>query len=66
MFSDYIYYRHCISRIKKFRKGYDGDTKSDDYYLALYEVGKPTLMGAAIGCLALMLGYAWIMYYTLL
>ena len=43
MFSDFIYYKHCISKIKKFRKSYDGDTKSDDYYLALYEVGKPTL-----------------------
>ncbi len=62
MFGDYVYYRHCISRIKKFRKSYDGDTRSEDYYLALYEFGKPTMAGAAIGCLALMLGYATVLY----
>lgn len=64
IFGDYVYYKHCISRIKKFRKSYDGDTRSDDYYMALYECGKPTLAGAAIGCLAMMLGYAGILYFT--
>lgn len=63
-FGDYVYYRHCISRIKKFRKSYDGDTRSDDYYLALYEFGKPTMAGAAIGCLAMMLGYATVLYFA--
>lgn len=62
MFGDYVYYRHCISHIKKFRKSYDGDTRSEDYYLALCEFGKPTMAGAAIGCLALMLGYASVLY----
>lgn len=61
-FGDYVYYRHCISRIKKFRKSYDGDTRSEDYYLGLYEYGKPSIAGAAIGCLALMLGYATVLY----
>ncbi|MDE6727431.1 MAG: hypothetical protein K2J80_05775 [Oscillospiraceae bacterium] len=58
VFGDYIYYRHCVRNIKKFRKAYDGDTKSEDYYMALYECGKPTLAGAAVGCLALMFGSA--------
>lgn len=62
IFGDYVYYRHCISRIKRFRQSYDGDTRSDDYFMALYECGKPTLAGAAIGCLAMMLGYAGILY----
>lgn len=62
VFGDYVYYRHCISRIKRFRRSYDGDTHSDDYYMALYEFGKPTMAGAAIGCLAMMLGYASILY----
>lgn len=62
VFGDYIYYRHCISRIKRFRQSYDGDTRSDDYFMALYECGKPTLAGAAIGCLAMMFGYAGILY----
>lgn len=61
-FGDYVYYRHCISRIKKFRKSYTGDTRSDDYYMELYEYGKPTVAGAAIGCLAMMLGYATVLY----
>lgn len=63
-FGDYVYYRHCISRIKKFRRSYDGDTRSDDYYMALYEFGKPTVAGAAIGCLAMMLGYATVLYFA--
>ncbi len=52
VFGDYIYYRHCVKRITKFRKCYEGDTKSDDYYMALYENGKPTFAGAALGMLA--------------
>lgn len=62
MFGDYVYYRHCISRIKRFRQSYDGDTRSEDYYLALYEYGKPTMAGAVIGGLALMFGYAAVVY----
>lgn len=58
IFGDYIYYRHCVRNIKKIRKAYDGDTKSEDYYMELYECGKPTLAGAAVGCLALMFGSA--------
>lgn len=64
MFGDYVYYRHCVSRIKRFRESYDGDTRSEDYYFALYEYGKPSVAGAAIGCLALMFGYATVLYFV--
>lgn len=60
MFGDYIYYRHCVRRIVRFRKSYDGDTKSDDYFMALYERGKPTFAGGLIGCLAASFGQACI------
>ena len=60
LFSDYIYYRHCIKSIVRIRKSYDGDTKSDDYFMALYQHGKPTFAGGVIGCLALSFGYACI------
>lgn len=58
LFGDYFYYRHCVKQIVKFRAGYDGDTKSDDYYLSLYECGKPTFFGGAVGALAMMFGVA--------
>lgn len=61
LFGDYIYYRHCVKSILKFRKSYDGDTKSDDYYMSLYEKGRPTFAGGIIGALALSLGEAYIM-----
>ena len=52
IFGDYIYYRHCVKSIVRFRKCYDGDTLSDEYFMALYESGKPTFAGAAVGALA--------------
>ena len=58
IFGDYIYYRHCVRNIVKFRKSYEGDTKSDDYYMALYDLGKPTFAGGLIGSLALSFGQA--------
>ena len=58
VFGDYIYYRHCVKSIVRFRKSYDGDTKSDDYFMALYELGKPTLAGGLIGALAMSFGQA--------
>lgn len=61
LFSDYIYYRHCVKSILKFRKSYDGDTKSDEYYMSLYEKGRPTMAGGLIGLLAMSLGEAYIM-----
>lgn len=61
MFGDYIYYRHCVRNIVRFRKSYDGDTKSDDYFMALYERGKPTFAGGLIGALAMSFGQACLM-----
>lgn len=58
VFGDYIYYRHCVRNIIKFRKGYDGDTKSDEYFMALFDLGKPTFAGGLIGCLAASFGQA--------
>lgn len=58
VFGDYIYYRHCVKSIVRFRKSYEGDTKSDDYFMALYELGKPTFAGAFLGALAMSFGQA--------
>ena len=58
MFGDYIYYRHCVKSIVRFRNSYEGDTKSDDYFMALYELGKPTFAGAFMGALAMTFGQA--------
>ena len=61
VFGDYIYYRHCVRNIVRFRRRYDGDTKSDDYFMALYELGKPTLAGGLVGALAMSFGQACLM-----
>lgn len=63
IFGDYIYYRHCVKRIVRFRKSYDGDTKSDEYFISLYESGKPTFVGGAIGCLAYIFAYVCVITY---
>lgn len=52
LFGDYFYYKHAVSRIKKIRSSYEGDTLSDDYFLTLCEVGNPSFMRGALGCLA--------------
>ncbi len=64
VFGDYIYYRHCVKSIVRFRKSYDGDTKSDEYFMSLYENGKPTFAGGAIGCLALAFAQACILAFA--
>lgn len=64
MFGDYIYYRHCVRNIVRFRKNYEGDTKSDEYFMALYELGRPTFAGALIGALALSFGQACLFALT--
>ena len=58
IFGDYIYYRHCVKSIVRFRRSYEGDTKSDEYFMALYELGKPTFAGAFMGALVLSFGQA--------
>lgn len=52
LFGDYLYYRHAVSRIKKLRSNYEGDTMSDDYFLTLCEKGNPSFMRGFLGCLA--------------
>lgn len=64
VFGDYIYYRHCIRSIVRFRKNYDGDTKSDEYFMSLFESGRPTFAGGALGCLALAFAQACIMAFA--
>ncbi len=64
VFGDYIYYRHCVKNIVRFRKSYDGDTKSEDYFVSLYESGKPTYIGGAIGCLAFTFAYICVFTFS--
>lgn len=52
VFGDYIYYRHAVKRIRKIREDYKDKATSDEYYMALYESGKPSFARAALGLLA--------------
>lgn len=52
MFGDYIYYKHAVKRIHKIRAEYNGDPTSDEYYMKLYDSGKPSFARAALGLLA--------------
>ncbi len=54
IFGDYIYYRFCVSRIKKIRTRYD-DGKAEGYYAALTERGSPSKLRIVIGILAYLL-----------
>lgn len=53
IFGDYIYYRHAVKRIRKIRENYKDRPTSDEYYMALYESGKPSFARAALGMLAM-------------
>lgn len=62
-FGDYIYYLHAVKSIKKFRTSFQGDTLSDEYYEALAEKGRPSVLRAIVGCLVLLLfasGILWL------
>lgn len=52
IFGDYIYYRHAVKRIRRIREDFKDRPTSDEYYLALYESGKPSFARAALGLLA--------------
>lgn len=52
IFGDYIYYRHAVKRIHKIREEFKDRPTSDEYYMALYEKGKPSFARAALGMLA--------------
>ena len=64
LFGDYFYYRHCVKSIVKFRSNYDGDTRSDEYYMSLYENGKPTFAGGLIGFLAMAFAQVCVMAFA--
>lgn len=51
IFGDYIYYRHAVKRILKIREEFKDRATSDEYYMALYEKGKPSFARAALGLL---------------
>ena len=53
IFGDYIYYRHAVKRIHKIREEYKDRATSDEYYMALYESGKPSFARAALGLLGM-------------
>lgn len=53
IFGDYIYYRHAVRQIRKIREKFKDRATSDEYYMALYERGKPSFARAALGMLAM-------------
>ena len=63
-FGDYFYYRHAVKSIIKFRGSFEGDTMSDEYYEALAEKGKPSILRAVIGCLVLALCVSTILWLS--
>lgn len=63
-FGDYFYYRYAVRSIKKFRTNFDGDTLSDEYFDALTEKGRPSVLRAIVGILLLMLFTSGIMWAT--
>lgn len=62
MFGDYIYYRHCVKRIKQIRRNYD-DGSAPGYYEALNEKGGPSWLRAIISILAVYLIQAILLLY---
>ena len=50
VFSDYIYYKFCVKKIKKIRSRFD-DGKAEGYYVALTESGAPSKLRIVIGML---------------
>ncbi|MDE7361585.1 MAG: hypothetical protein K2N38_06605 [Oscillospiraceae bacterium] len=53
IFGDYIYYRHAVKQIHKIRENFKDRATSDEYYMALYEHGKPSFARAILGWLAM-------------
>lgn len=62
MFGDYIYYRHCVKRIKQIRLNFD-DGKAQGYYEALNAKGSPSWLRAIISILAVYLLQAIALLY---
>lgn len=51
IFGDYLYYRHAVKKIKKIRAEYKDNYKSEEYYAALSEAGRPSILRAIVGTL---------------
>lgn len=64
MFGDYLYYRHAVKSIKKFRGSFDGDTQSEEYFEALAEKGRPSILRAIVGCLVMALFVSLILWLS--
>ena len=64
MFGDYLYYRHCVKRIKQIRMNYS-DGSAPGYYEALSAKGSPSWLRAIIAILAVYLLQAIMLLYIL-
>ena len=49
-FSDRLYYRHCVKRIKRLRERWEGDC-GEAYYERLSEAGRPSWLRMRVGAL---------------
>ncbi len=63
-FGDYFYYKHAVKTIIKFRGSFEGDTQSDEYFEALAEKGRPSILRAVIGGLVLALCVSTILWLS--
>lgn len=61
LFGDYFYYRHAVKKIKKIRARF-GDGGTEEYYQALSDSGKPSMLRAIVGMLIWLLISACICY----
>ena len=51
IFGDYIYYRHAVRQILRIREEFKDNTDSYEYYAALKEAGRPSMLRAIVGTL---------------
>lgn len=58
LFGDYLFYKHAVRKIKRVRRGFEGDTNSVEYLQTLSEYGRPSFAQALLGCLAFMFANA--------
>ena len=63
-FGDYFYYKHAVKTIIRFRGSFEGDTQSDEYFEALADKGRPSILRAVIGCLVLALFVSMVLWLS--
>lgn len=51
LFNDNLYYNHCVKKITKIRRRFQGKIDTIEYYHALRESGKPSMLMGLFGCL---------------